>query len=305
MTATDLPEDLPVEAVCEALFEWFEVNHRPFPWRETDDPWSILVLEVMSQQTQLERVTEAWERFIERWPEPAELAEDDPASLIAFWSEHRLGYNRRASYLHDAATMIVERFDGSVPETVEELRTLAGIGPYTANAVASFAFGRGGPVIDTNVKRVLYRAFDVVDDDATFAAASERLAPTDAIGTWNAAIMELGGVACTRTPACDDAACPLRQWCVAYRTGDFTAPDVPEQPPYEGSRRQHRGTVLTALREEGELSIDRLGHHLRVDYDPEGRYGREWLLDLLEEMEADGLVTVDVSRSQPQVTLGS
>ena len=110
---------------------------------------------------------------------------------------------------------------------------------------------------------------------------------------WNNAIMELGGVACGRTPRCDEAGCPWREWCHAYETGDFTAPDVPTQPAFEGSRRQMRGRVVATLREYDELPLSDLGPRVRVDYDPEGEYGREWLRGLVEDLGEDGLVDVE------------
>lgn len=292
MTDEHATIDIPVDALHQSLFDWFDTHHRPFPWRTSDDPWAILVLEVMSQQTQLERVTQAWEAFIDRWPTPVDLAEESPAEVISFWSEHRLGYNRRASFLHDAATQLVEEFDGEVPPSVDDLERLKGVGPYTANAVASFAFDRGGPVVDTNVKRVLYRLLDIPDEDDAYAEALASLTNEESITSWNEAIMELGGIACTKQPACDTAACPFRRWCHAYRTGDFTAPDVPTQPPYEGSRRQLRGRVLQLLDREEIVHIDELGHRLRVDYTPEGTHGRDWLHSLLEDMAVDGLITL-------------
>jgi len=110
--------------------------------------------------------------------------------------------------------------------------------------------------------------------------------------TWNNAVMELGGVACEKTPSCDAAGCPWREWCRAYQTGDFTAPDVPTQPEFEGSRRQMRGRVIRILGDGDALELDALGPRVRVDYAPDGEYGREWLRDLLADLEADGLVEV-------------
>lgn len=285
-----LPGDLP--AVRSALLDWFDAHQRPFPWRSVDDPYQLLVLEVMSQQTQLERVTEPWASFVDRWPTPADLAAASRADVVAFWSEHRLGYNRRAAYLHEAAATIVTTFDGSVPSDPDALQELPGVGPYTANAVASFAFGSGGPVIDTNVKRVLHRAFDVPDDDAAFSAAADRLAADVDIGRWNGAIMELGGTACGTSPRCDEQGCPFRRWCRAYQTGDFTAPDVPTQPAYEGSRRQYRGQVLRTLRDESPRSIEAVATAIDAAVDPETPTDRGWLRSLLDEMAADGLVQV-------------
>ncbi|WP_339103385.1 A/G-specific adenine glycosylase [Haloterrigena salinisoli] len=286
-----LPDDL--EAVRGALIAWYEDDHREFPWRRTDDPYEILVSEVMSQQTQLDRVVEAWEAFLERWPTTTDLAAADRADVVGFWTDHSLGYNNRAKYLHEAAGQVEKEYDGDFPETPDELQELMGVGPYTANAVASFAFNNGDAVVDTNVKRVAYRAFSVPDDDAAFEDAASELMPDGESRVWNNAIMELGGVACTQTPKCDEVGCPWREWCDAYASGDFTAPDVPTQPSFEGSRRQFRGRVIGTLREYDELELDTLGHRIRVDYAPDGEYGREWLTGLLTDLESDGLVDLE------------
>ncbi len=285
------PDDLP--AVREALVEWYEADHRSFPWRETDDPYAILVSEVMSQQTQLDRVVDAWTEFLDRWPTTATLAAADRADVVGFWSDHSLGYNNRAKYLHEAAEQIETTYDGQFPREPAELQELMGVGPYTANAVASFAFNNGDAVVDTNVKRVTYRAFGVPDDDETFKRVANELMPASESRVWNNAIMELGGVACTQTPRCDEAGCPWREWCGAYQSGDFTAPDVPTQPSFEGSRRQFRGRVIRVLRTYDELTIDELGPRIRVDYTPDGEHGRDWLQGLLDDLAADGLVQVD------------
>jgi A/G-specific adenine glycosylase len=286
-----LPEDL--EAVQTALVEWYEADHRAFPWRETDDPYPILVSEIMSQQTQLGRVVAAWEAFLEEWPTVEALAAADRADVVGFWTDHSLGYNNRAKYLHEAARQVVEEFDGDWPTTPDGLQELMGVGPYTANAVASFAFDNGDAVVDTNVKRVLYRAFDVPDDDTVFEERANELMPEGESRVWNNAIMELGGVACGKTPRCDETGCPWRTWCHAYETGDFTAPDVPTQPSFEGSRRQFRGRVVRTLRQYDELALDDLGPRVRVDYTPDGEHGREWLRGLVTDLAEDGLVAVE------------
>ena len=321
-----LPED--IESVRTALVEWYEADHREYPWRETTDPYAILVSEVMSQQTQLDRVVDAWTDFLEEWPTVEALAAADRADVVGFWTDHSLGYNNRAKYLHEAARQVVEGevgsedrprrggdaadADGEFPETPDGLQELMGVGPYTANAVASFAFDNGDAVVDTNVKRVLYRVFDIEDDDEAFAAVASELMPEGESRVWNNAIMELGGVACEKTPKCDEAGCPWREWCHAYETGDFTAPDVPEQPDFEGSRRQMRGRVVSALKEYDELTLDELGPRVRVDYAPggvlaggegsseegsecDGEYGREWLGGLLADLADDGLVELTES----------
>ncbi|GAB6862968.1 A/G-specific adenine glycosylase [Haloplanus litoreus] len=285
--------DLDPEAVRSALVEWYEADHREFPWRRTTDPYEILVSEVMSQQTQLDRVVDAWAAFLDRWPTVDALAAADRSDVVAFWSDQRLGYNNRARYLHEAAGQVVDDFDGEWPRTPADLQELMGVGPYTANAVASFAFDAGDAVVDTNVKRVLYRAFGLDDDDTAFEAVASELMPAGESRVWNNAIMELGGVACQQRPRCDEAGCPWREWCHAYETGDFTAPDVPTQPEFEGSRRQFRGRVVRILGEYDELTLDELGPRIRVDYAPDGEYGREWLRGLLSDLADDGLIDVE------------
>ena len=308
MTDGDAPAFEDLEAVRDALTSWYEADHRAFPWRETEDPYEILVSEVMSQQTQLDRVVAAWRDFIDRWPTVTALAAADRAAVVSFWTDHSLGYNNRAKYLHEAAGQVV---DGAVdgvdpgewPRDPEGLSELMGVGPYTANAVASFAFDNGDAVVDTNVKRVLYRAFDVADDDAAFETAASELMPAGKSRVWNNAIMELGGVACGKTPRCDEAGCPWREWCHAYQTGDFTAPDVPTQPSFEGSRRQFRGRIVRLLGEHDEMEMDTLGHRVRVDYTPDGEYGREWLRGLLSDLADDGLVEIERGNDQTTARL--
>ncbi len=296
-------EDAEIEAVREALRSWYRENHREFPWRETTDPYEILVSEVMSQQTQLGRVVDAWETFLDRWPTAKALAAADRADVVGFWTDHSLGYNNRAKYLHEAAQQVTEEYGGEFPRDPSELQELMGVGPYTANAVASFAFNNGDAVVDTNVKRVLYRVFGVPDDDTAFEeAANELLAEGDS-RLWNNAVMELGGTVCESTPACDEMGCPWRAWCQAYESGDFTAPDVPTQPSFEGSRRQFRGRVVRSLSEGESVPLDDLGPKIRVDYTPDGKHGREWLRGLVDDLADDGLVTVDDTGEATRVSL--
>ena len=295
--ASLLPDGASIDRVRSALVDWYEADHRSFPWRRTEDPYAILVSEVMSQQTQLERVVPAWEAFLDRWPTTASLAAADRRDVVAFWSSHSLGYNNRAKYLHEAATQIETGYDGSFPDDPDELRELMGVGPYTANAVASFAFNAGDAVVDTNVKRVLHRVFPELRtaDDPDYETVANALIPPGQSRIWNNAVMELGGVACGKKPRCDEEGCPWREWCHAYRTGDFTAPDVPTQPSFEGSRRQFRGRIVRVLSNHDELELDTLGHRIRVDYAPDGANGREWLRDLLSDLAADGLIEIEES----------
>ena len=299
--ADHLPADL--EPVREELLDWFADEQRTYPWRDTDDPYAILVCEVMSQQTQLDRVVGPWQAFLDRWPTVDDLAAAERADVVGFWSAHRLGYNNRARRLHEAAALVMEEFDGTLPGTPADLQELPGVGPYTAAAVAAFAFGVEVAVLDTNVRRVLYRAFDVPDDDGTMSGVAEALVPADEPRAWNEALMELGGTVCTATPRCDEAPCPWRDRCRAYATGDVSAPDVPTQAPFDGSRRQFRGRVVRALEAADELPLSALGPRVRVDYAPDGEAGRDWLRGLLADLADDGLVEVDDRDGEPVARL--
>jgi A/G-specific adenine glycosylase len=150
---------------------------------------------------------------------------------------------------------------------------------------------------------VLHRAFDVPDDDGAFElAANDLMAPGES-RDWNNAIMELGGTVCGKKPRCAEEPCPWLARCHAYATGDFTAPDVPTQPSFEGSRRQFRGRVVRALGTHGEQSLDELGSRVRVDYAPRGEHGREWLLGLLDDLADDGLVSIDRHDGETRASL--
>ena len=270
-----------------ALIAWYEQHHRRFPWRETTDAYPILVSEVMSQQTQLERVEPAFRAFLQRWPAVEDLARSSTDAVVRFWTTHALGYNRRARYLHAAAGQIVEEFDGVVPPDPAVLQTLPGVGPYTASAVAAFAYNTTTAVLDTNVRRVLHRVAPPADDRDD-AAVAEQLLPPGAARVWNNAMMELGSQACTPTPRCDAADCPWRRWCHAYQTGDFSTPATPGQPTFEGSRRQLRGQIVNILATEGALRAAELMTALRER--DLGQLDPERLDAALSSLEDDGLL---------------
>ncbi|MGH2354456.1 MAG: A/G-specific adenine glycosylase, partial [Chloroflexota bacterium] len=160
-----------VAAVRQAILEWYRRGHRDLPWRRTRDPYAILVSEIMLQQTQVDRVIPKYHQFLEWYPTLAALAAAPRAEVIRNWSP--LGYNLRAVRLHEIARQAVERFGGRLPDTVEGLLSLNGIGPYTAGAVACFAFGQSEPALDTNVRRALGRIFAA---DVPGAGRDDRLA---------------------------------------------------------------------------------------------------------------------------------
>jgi A/G-specific adenine glycosylase len=224
---------------------------RDLPWIDHADPWAVLVSEVMLQQTQTSRVIGPWSAFTEAFPTPTACAEASLAEVLRLWSG--LGYHRRAKALHDAATMIRDEFDGSVPDTVEDLRRLPGVGEYTANAVASFAFGKHVAVVDTNVGRVLARAVAnrTLSVGEARVTANELLPRTNA-APFNQALLDLGAQFCTSKPRC--GICPLARVCKwRVEGGVDPAPQSAgvskPQPRFQGSNRQARGRVLAALRE--------------------------------------------------------
>lgn len=253
-------------AVGETIADWYAAGHRELPWRHPDYPaWGILMSEFMLQQTPVARVIPRLAEWLQRWPSAADLAAVPPGEAVRAWD--RLGYPRRALALHGAAVAIAERHGNRVPSEVDELLELPGVGPYTARAVAAFAYGVRTPVVDTNARRVLARA---IGGQAEAGPPSTRrdleamqailpVAPTRARLT-NAGIMELGQTVCTaRAPRCD--VCPLARLC-AWRATGYPAYDGPaavRQKRYEGSDRQVRGLILRELRaSEVAVPIDAL-----------------------------------------------
>ena len=214
----------------------------------------------MLQQTQTSRVIEPWTKFLEALPTPTACAEAPLSEVLRLWGG--LGYHRRAKALHDTAIIIRDEFGGDVPGEVTELRSLPGIGEYSANAVASFAFGRAVAVVDTNVGRVLARALanrTLSVPDAR--AEAKRLLPRTRSASFNQAMLDLGAQYCTSSPRCGD--CPVARNCRWQRDG---GPDpAPRsagvsraQPAFHGSNRQARGRMLAALRERPRSAAELL-----------------------------------------------
>ncbi len=251
--ATGAVDDTAVLAARRSVARFSRTHRRDLPWRATRDPWAVLVSEVMLQQTQVTRVVEPWQRFLHRFPSPAACAEASAGEVVRAWDG--LGYNRRALFLHRAARDIVARFGGQVPPDLASLRSLPGVGAYTARAVLAFAFERPAAVVDTNVGRVLARALaGRALSPREAQALADRLVPPRAPFAHNQAMLDIGAGCCTaRAPRC--GACPLRRGCRRALAG-HPAPDpasgsaavsVP-QSPFAGSQRQGRGRLVAALR---------------------------------------------------------
>jgi A/G-specific adenine glycosylase len=259
----------------------------------------VLVSEVMLQQTPASRVIEPWKRFLERFATPTECADAPLSEVLTLW--HGLGYPRRAKALHDAARKIRDDFGGVVPSGLVDLRSLPGVGDYTAAAVASFAFGERVAVLDTNVGRVLARA--IANQRLSKSAAqnlAQALLPREDAASFNQAMLDLGAQFCRAVPTC--ATCPVALRCRWRREGgDDPAPQSAgvsrPQSPYEGSNRQLRGRVLGVLR-EGPRSREEL-HDTLADV-PTSR--REAVLASLVD---DGLVAKSDHRFSLAGALGA
>ena len=251
------------ETQATALLAWFAENGRDLPWRRTRDPYAILVSEVMLQQTRVARVLERYPAWLERWPTPASLASAPAADVLRAWSG--LGYNRRALNLQNAARRVVEL--GEFPREIAELERLPGIGPYTARAIACFAFGAEVTALDTNVRRVLERSLGTSDVQP----------PPGRAWDWNQALFDLGAQVClARVPRCDR--CPLAALCPVR--GETFAP-LRRQSRFEGSRRQRRAALVRELAEGPRA---------------EGGYDRDVVASLLADglavRRADGLLAL-------------
>lgn len=251
-----LSRDLDESGIAEVqrrLVEWWAEHQRDLPWRRSRDPWAVLVSELMLQQTQVARVVDRWGRFLERFPSVAACAAAPRADVVDEWSG--LGYNRRAVYLHRAAQACVERFDGVLPRSVDDLESLPGVGPYTARAVLVFAHEADIGLVDTNAGRFVARALVGSPVTATVAQATADAAVPPGQGwSWGQAVFDLGATVCTkRSPRCD--ACPIVDHC-AWANAGHPQPDPIEgsagisaaQSRFEGSDRQGRGRLVAVLR---------------------------------------------------------
>lgn len=242
------------EQLIERASRWYDVHARELPWRGEDvTPWAVMVSEFMLQQTPVARVLPAFANWLQRWPEPSDLAGDTPGEAVRMWG--KLGYPRRALRLHAAATEMAESYGGRVPSELEQLRGLPGVGDYTAAAIYAFAFGQRAAVVDTNVRRVVHRAVLGAADagpsttKADFALVEQMLPDTPAAAAHaSIALMELGALICTaKDPRCAD--CPLIDDC-AWVAAGRPAYDGPAKRTqrFAGTDRQVRGLLMDVLR---------------------------------------------------------
>jgi A/G-specific adenine glycosylase len=270
------------------LLAWYDRCRRDLPWRNPEvTPWQIMVSEFMLQQTPVSRVEPIWRDWVARWPTPSATAAASAADVVRAWG--KLGYPRRAKRLHECATVIARDYDDEVPDDVEALLTLPGVGSYTARAIACFAYQQRVPVVDTNVRRVVARVVHGRADAASPSAVRDHadvfaLLPNDeSAHRFSAALMELGATVCTaRAPKC--GLCPVSV-CRWREDGFPPSLDPPRKTQaYAGTDRQVRGKLLDVLR-DNELPVTRA----QLDV--------VWLTDTdqrdraLNSLLADGLVT--------------
>ena len=238
------------------LLHWFSTHGRALPWRETTDAYAIWLSEIILQQTRVEQGRAYWHRFMQRFPDVEALAAASEDEVLRLWQG--LGYYSRARNLHAAARQVVVL--GGFPRTLEGIRSLKGVGDYTAAAVASFAFGVPAAAVDGNVFRVLSRQFGIntpintTEGKREFTALANELLPVKQAGTFNQAMMDFGATLCTpRSPRCME--CPLAETCVALREGRVEALPVKLKRTMVRERR----LAYIYIRCNGETAIHRRG----------------------------------------------
>ena len=249
--------DRQIDAFRRALLDWYGEKQRELPWRRTRDPYAVWVSEIMLQQTRVDQVRPYYDRFMDRFPTATHLGRAPLGDVLKAWEG--MGYYARARNLHRAARRVVDEYEGQIPDDPVRISDLPGIGPYTAAAISSIAFGRDCPVVDGNVVRVLSRLFRLTDNPASSAARKRmdglagRLLARGRAGEFNQAMMELGATICTpRKPRC--GACPVHPFCEARKT----LPD-PSVLPRKRPRphRPHQHVAAGIVRRNDEVLIVR------------------------------------------------
>lgn len=264
----------------EPLLEWYDKNARELPWRFEQSPYRTWISEIMLQQTQVDTVIPFFERWMAQFPDVAALAAASEQDVLTLWEG--LGYYSRARNLYKAAQILAREYDGRLPQTVEELQELPGIGPYTAAAIASIAFGQDAATVDGNIRRVFSRLFSLTEplrspaSERRIWALAEANLPSGKAGIYNQALMDLGATICTpKSPDCDP--CPVSKECQARALG------VVEERPVKPPRKKVPSLMVTAA------VIHRDGRVLLAKRPSEGLLGGMWEFPggTLEETDAD------------------
>jgi A/G-specific adenine glycosylase len=239
------------------LFAWHKKNYRAMAWRDTHDPYRILVSELMLQQTQVARVKEKYASFIKKYPKVKDLAAAPLGDVLRAWSG--LGYNRRAKFLRECAKTVMEERGGKFPNDYDGLVQLPGIGRSTAGALLAFAFGHDTPMIDTNIRRILVRVFyrnKTIPSDKELYEFARALIPKGEGRMWNYAMLDLGATKCTARNHSDS--CPMRS--LHGKVGDFTYKKP--QKKFAGSARYYRGKLMKLLSRKEAVRITEIKKEL-------------------------------------------
>ena len=296
--------------VHASLLTWYAAEQRDLPWRATTDPYAILVSEIMLQQTQVDRVLPKYLHFLSTFPTLADLAAASTADVISAWVP--LGYNTRAVRLQSIARQVIAEYGGHIPDTIDELLKLKGIGRYTAGAIACFAYHKQVATVDTNIRRVLHRIFlglehpDPRVNDAQMLTLAEQVLPPDNAYEWNQALMDLGATICTsNNPQC--TSCPLQEMCRAYvemsQHSLFPSGAVLRQlrkvaekkpkyqaQPFTSTNRYFRGRIVDLLRSlagNERMALSELGPRIKPEFCDEDF---PWLQQIVEGLVRDGLL---------------
>lgn len=299
-----------ISRVHSSLLRWYAAEQRVLPWRETSDPYAILVSEIMLQQTQVDRVLPKYAQFLTAFPTLADLAAASTGEVISVWVP--LGYNMRAVRLQSIARQVIAEYAGRIPDTIDELLKLKGIGRYTAGAIACFAYHKQVATVDTNIRRVLHRLFLGLEhpepkvNDAQMLTLAEQVLPTGEAYNWNQALMDLGATICTSSdPKCQQ--CPMHETCLAYQEMSqhslFPGGTVLRQlrkvaekkstyqaKPFTSTNRYFRGRIIDSLRQlplRERIELNQLGPKIKPDYGP---HDLAWLQEIVAGLAKDGLL---------------
>ncbi len=296
--------------VQSSLLDWYAQEQRDLPWRTTSDPYAILVSEVMLQQTQVDRVLPKYKQFLAAFPTLADLATASTADVISVWVP--LGYNRRAVSLQSIAKQVIAEYQGQIPDTIDELLKLKGVGRYTAGAIACFAYHKQVATVDTNIRRVLHRIFLGLEqpeqkiNDNQMLLLAEQVLPEGQAYNWNQALMDLGATICTSNDTrC--GSCPLQEACQAYTQMSqyslFPSGVVFRQlrkvaekkssyqaQPFTSSNRYFRGRIIDLLRSvpaQQRIPLEVLGIQIKPGFSDEDTL---WLQKIVHGLVKDGLL---------------
>ncbi len=236
------------------LIIWYKKNKRSFSWRETKDPWKILLIETLAQQTQLERANEYYEKFLKRFPTPRSMSDSSLKVILKMWSG--LGYNNRAKRLYEASKILEKKgFDEIYPNFDD----LPGVGPYTKNAILSFAYGKKVLAVDTNIERVIQRYFGLDDTKGFFIENSKYLLSKVDSRDLNQAFMDFGSSICKNLkPLC--TICPIEKNCKKYFSKNKNSNEK-----FKGSNREVRGKIIKLLIEKGSINSQKIIEEIDAD----------------------------------------